>query len=291
MPKGDRVILKADPEDGTTPISNLLLEAVAIAKLTAREIRAILWLWRRTYGWQKNGGRLKEAIIPLSEWARVLDTDSSHASTVLSLLASKKIFTRIFIGPGKGYHYSMNTRVTEWGNGCINQQRLQEIVREGLPKTVTVPLPKTVTPSDTNLAMPKERLKKIKESTPKKGDKPSHSPNGISEIFEEMRDHLGYPGKVDKDPIPSYGKEGTAIKRMLARGFSHEEIMTCWKGKVDQRGEYVSMTWINEDIGKSGKGGRRTRELPTVYTPQREYPEDDESDKYIQGKRGKNVRR
>ncbi len=33
MPKGDKYKLKADPEDGTTPIANLFLEAVAIAKL------------------------------------------------------------------------------------------------------------------------------------------------------------------------------------------------------------------------------------------------------------------
>jgi len=37
MPKGDRQELKADPEDGTTPISNLLLEALAIAKLSGKE--------------------------------------------------------------------------------------------------------------------------------------------------------------------------------------------------------------------------------------------------------------
>ena len=47
MPKGDRIILKADPEDGTTPISNLLLEAVAMAKLSGLQKGVILYLWRR----------------------------------------------------------------------------------------------------------------------------------------------------------------------------------------------------------------------------------------------------
>ena len=34
MPKGDRDILKADLEDGYTPIANLILEALALAKMS-----------------------------------------------------------------------------------------------------------------------------------------------------------------------------------------------------------------------------------------------------------------
>lgn len=75
----------------------------------------------------------------------------------------------------------------------------------------------------------------------------------VGEIFTEMKSYLGYPDRVKKDPIPSYGKEGQAIKRMLARGFTREEVTGCWKQKVDARGgEFVSMTWVNEDIGKEG---------------------------------------
>lgn len=159
MPKGDRAILKADPEDGHTPIANLLLEALAIAKLTGKEKGAVLYLCRQTYGWQKNGVRLKEAIISLKQWTSVLSTDKSHASSILSGLESKNIITRQFNGPGKGYCYSVNTRVAEWGNGCINQQRLREITKQPLPKTTTVGLPKTATPTATNLASRKETIK------------------------------------------------------------------------------------------------------------------------------------
>ncbi len=35
-----------------------------------------------------------------------------------------------------------------------------------------------------------------------------------------MRTYLGYPDRVKEDPIPSYGKEGQAIKRMLTRPVS-----------------------------------------------------------------------
>lgn len=83
----------------------------------------------------------------------------------------------------------------------------------------------------------------------------------VNEIFAEMRAYLGYPDKIDKDPIPSYGKEGQAIKRMLTRGFTRVAIMDCWRHKVSQRGgEFVSMTWVNEDIGKPSKKKPGSRE-------------------------------
>jgi hypothetical protein len=86
----------------------------------------------------------------------------------------------------------------------------------------------------------------------------------VNEIFTEMRTHLGFPDRVQKDPIPSYGKEGQAIKRMLTRGFTRGEILACWRGKISQcGGEFVSMTWVNEDIGKKGvKAGEQSAKQP-----------------------------
>lgn len=82
----------------------------------------------------------------------------------------------------------------------------------------------------------------------------------IAEVFTDMKSHL--QSQNDHDPIPHYGKEGKAIKRMLSRGFTREEIMSCWKEKVAKRGgEFVSMFWVNEDIGKkksSSDGGIST---------------------------------
>ena len=75
----------------------------------------------------------------------------------------------------------------------------------------------------------------------------------ISEIFTEIKNFLGHElGGNGKDPIPNYGKEGKAIKRMITRGFGKDEILNCWKGKVSQRGgSFVSMVYVNEDIGKT----------------------------------------
>jgi len=82
----------------------------------------------------------------------------------------------------------------------------------------------------------------------------------IAEILTEMKSFLGYPDKSDKDPIPNYAKEGQFLKKMLGRHFTREEILSCWKEKVQRRrGEFVSLAWVNEDIAgfvqRREKGG------------------------------------
>jgi len=99
----------------------------------------------------------------------------------------------------------------------------------------------------------------VESSRTPKGARKKRAAPVVTEIFAEMKTYLGYPDRVKEDPIPSYGKEGQAIKRMLARGFTREEILACWQSKVSQRGgEFVSMTWVNEDIG--GKKGAKAGE-------------------------------
>jgi phage replication O-like protein O len=132
MPKGDRESLKADPEDGTTPIANLLLEAIAIAKLTGREKGFLLLLCRKTYGWQLNGKRLKQTSLPIRSCARALEIDQRTAQKLLAGLAQKRIVSRNFSKPGYGYTYAINTRVGEWDKGCINHEHLVTLTRGSL---------------------------------------------------------------------------------------------------------------------------------------------------------------
>jgi len=81
-------------------------------------------------------------------------------------------------------------------------------------------------------------------------------------IFAAIQKEFGYPEKTDKDPIPNYGKEARAIDRMKARGYSEDEILAAWKNKVRARGEFVSMVWVNEDMGKLERP-RQASFLPT----------------------------
>ena len=161
MAKGDRAIGKADPEDGTTPIANLLLEALITTKLTNKERVAILFLIRRTYGWVINGSRLKSDVISLNTWAKILQVkDNTRASHILADLVEKGVFNRESLGPGKSYIYTLNTTVANWNNG-INQQQLAEIATLVLPKYTRVVLYKNATPTATDLASPKEKIKEM----------------------------------------------------------------------------------------------------------------------------------
>jgi len=110
----------------------------------------------------------------------------------------------------------------------------------------------------------KKRNNSALKSGPHKSQGTKEKDPRIAEIFKEMRAYLGFPDKVKQDPIPAYGREGQAIKRMLTRGFTREAIVECWKSKVSQRGgEFISMTWVNQDIGNTVKQTRGARRPST----------------------------
>ena len=73
-----------------------------------------------------------------------------------------------------------------------------------------------------------------------------------------MHAHYGYPERTDIDPIPNYGKEGKAIKRMLDRGFEPPDILAAWMEKIRKAGVFKTMVYVNEDIGTVPKISHRT---------------------------------
>ncbi len=247
MPKGDRYILKADPEDGTTPISNLLLEAVAMAKLSGLQKGAILFLWRQTYGWHVQGKRLKERRIPLSKWRDALNSSSPRVSTALKDLTDKKIILRHQFEGWQGYSYSINTNISEWNSNCIDLELLSKTitvtenvtvtkgatVTENEKGTVTEnvmeQLPKTITPSDTDLAMPKESLNKIKESI---GGEQS-----FEEYFYELKQRfpdLDFDAEFERFNL-YWAEDGRSLKRPKLALLNWMTKAQKWQGKDQHR--------------------------------------------------------
>lgn len=162
MPKGDREILKADTEDGYTKIANLLLEATASAKFSGVESAVIMTLWRYTYGWTNgNKGQRTEVEISLEGLARSVGINPVYAGRVLAGLVDNKVVSRKDLGQGKGYTYSMNTRVNLWCEGKLNSIGLTEKYGVPLTKKYRVPPTKKYIPLATNLATPKERERKL----------------------------------------------------------------------------------------------------------------------------------
>lgn len=184
MPKGDRYKGKADPEDGTTPVSHLLLEAVARAKLTGLEKGALVYLWRNTYGWLIKGVRLKQRVIPLSEWSEALNTSPSRASRVLGGLARKRIIHRVELGSWQGYRYSMNTNVGQWDSGSIDAEwfaRLTTIVPDA-----TIVLDATVVQNSKETIVPDARVTVVPDATPPATTLASPK-SSIKEILKEKK--------------------------------------------------------------------------------------------------------
>jgi len=111
-------------------------------------------------------------------------------------------------------------------------------------------------------------------------------PSPVDICFKAIHAYYMYPESGEPDPIPSYGKEGKAIKTMISRGFDTNQILSCWIEKVKKRNSWVSMVWVNEDISPSSKGAEpegRNAGVNNINS--------DDPNKYIKGKYGHMVRR
>lgn len=284
MPKGDRFKLKADPEDGTTPVANLLLEAVAMAKLSGQEKGAVLYLWRQTYGWVgPNKKRLKECKLTLSQWGKGLNITRFRASDVLANLVAKNVFFRRQADPWGGYFYRLNTNIASWNSDTINLAKLAETVKiadfgdvtpedtvtgnSTVTKSRTVrrknteQLQKTVTPLlqlATHPTLYKEILKKDKE---KKGG--AKTPPTLGEdtrkVFALLDKDRGYRPTVKRKG------EAASIIRMLKAGYKPEQIMSVWrrmKGDKYYRDKELYMMAVESQIGAILKGASGGEQKP-----------------------------
>ncbi len=280
MPKGDRLKLKADPEDGTTPISNLLLEAVAMARISGLQKGAIIYLIRCTYGWVgKDGKREKEAKITLGDWVKALDKNKSRISKALGELCDMNILTRRVADVWGGYYYKLNTDISKWNSNSINLSKLAEVVtvahlptvsenatvdinnnsshkQQQLVKTTTVDNNKdatvgendnaTVGENDNTLPIYKEILNK---DINKKADVLLTSSFGkqIGEVFVRLDKLRGYKTTKRK-------AEAVAIMRMLKSDshYTPDQIISTWetlKAQPFWQKKELFMTTIESQIG------------------------------------------
>lgn len=238
---------KPQAEDGHIDIANEIAEALCRINLSAYESRVLWALWRKTYGWHKKSDR-----ISYTQWEELTGLGRWHIARTIKKLIGRNIIT--CRGNKYNLEYSFQKDYEQWRNSTNRHDLLPKEVT-ALPIGVTkklLPLLEKPLPKEVTKSLPKEVNTKEKKETiqKKRGNALKRSTNPvIGELFKEMRSFFGYPDEIDQDPIPNYGKEGKAIKRMLDRGFTSEEILACWKAKVDKHGgNFVSMVYVNEDI-------------------------------------------
>lgn len=263
MPKGDRQRLKADPDDGTTPVSNLLLVALAISRLSGLEKGAMVYLWRQTYGWiDGKEKRRKERVIPLTEWSGALNTHRVNACKMLNSLEHQHVIKMKGLGKGKSISYSTNTHVSEWT--CLDKQLLAKrltpvnpTVNTTVKQMTNALLLKPLIPEDTNLASPKEILNKdtnkyIKESI-------STTPQEV-EIVELLKSLPGwsYEEEADLEWLRELVKDYPNVEPLLIKGcrdyFSDKPTKKgSWKNRIRQ--------WLQHDIKFQEKSAAVPKEV------------------------------
>lgn len=138
----------ADTDDGFTRIANELLEAVMSADLTARQLKVILAVIRKTYGFGKKLDRITNTQI-----ACMTGIHHTHVCTAKNEMIAMNILI------SNGNQIGMNKVVSDW-NTDISQ------VSETLAKSANKRLAEVANEHSPTQLNTKETIQKKKENTP-----------------------------------------------------------------------------------------------------------------------------
>lgn len=264
-------------EDGYTPIANEILDHLLILRLPGDQWRILLSIIRRTYGFHRKTDYLANRQI-----TKMTGLHESVISRTLKSLADQNLITRSGKVLSFQKDYELWKTLTETSNNIdvgvklLSSESLTETskkfdkgVKQLEKESLTEPsnsLDRDVKQSMTKPSnfstdtLYKEKKDNLLKIIPKLSRNP---------FIAKMQKALGYPEKLKTDPIPNPAKEASFIKKMLSRGFTEEQIFNAWLAKVTKRGEFVSMYYVNNDIG----GRDAKTRFPGAH---REYTEPDD---------------
>ena len=97
------------PENGFVKIHPAILELLATRQLRGREFRCLLFLFRKTYGFQK-----KEDKISLSQWEEGTGIPRTRVGAVLDNLVAQNIIYRIDNGAKRPSCWGFNKHFETW---------------------------------------------------------------------------------------------------------------------------------------------------------------------------------
>lgn len=97
------------PENGFVKIHPAILELLATRQLSGREFRCLLFLFRKTYGFQK-----KEDKISLSQWAEGTGIPRTRVGAVLDNLVNQNVIYRIDNGAKRPSCWGFNKHFETW---------------------------------------------------------------------------------------------------------------------------------------------------------------------------------
>lgn len=200
-------------ENGYTSIAHEIIEAICrFDGMSAQELRLVLLLIRKTYGFHK-----KETTLTLNEMACYLNIQRTRCSTLINDLELMKIVTVTENVNGRPKKYKFNKHYNEW-SGVTKKYKSKKNVtviennEKGLQKSEI----KGYTPEE---PIPyKDRSKdnsKIHGATSRPKNKDIHIADprikkGIDYFSEQFTKIHGYKPNIED------GKDGYAVKKLLA---------------------------------------------------------------------------
>lgn len=121
--------LYASLDDGYTRIPNRLLEALIVSNLNRAQLGNCLFILRCTHGWNRD-----DVAISLNEIAAAYDCGVSYAARQMRTLLHMNVIRRVVFQNGKIPFYTVNSDISEWSKICLDLDRLEKKIADGLFK-------------------------------------------------------------------------------------------------------------------------------------------------------------
>jgi phage replication O-like protein O len=122
-------IVKADLDDGYLRLSNTLVDALCLTKLSDRESRVLFSVMRRTYGFGK-----PVDWISYSQIEEMTAIDSNNVSRVVSSLIKRNILLK------EGKKIGVNAVVSDWLDKPLSNKTVNLDSKQGLSKPTVKPV-------------------------------------------------------------------------------------------------------------------------------------------------------
>lgn len=269
---------EARPENGHLRLPNEVVEKLATLPLNGTQWRILWAVWRRTLCWQKSSWRNEPFPISLSDLAEATRLPRQLVAREVRRLIGFNLLERRSEPGKKGlvcFNLDTNTWVvsdrpnpveevyTNQSPGCIpsGDHTVYQSVTGSYTNRYTAPDTKSYLGNK-----PKETPKKLERNKgvveapasttrdrPAKPSLPDKKTPGVKEVLDAVSRKAGYQ-------IPSYAKEGAAVKRALRMGFGPDQFIACWevmKTFAFWQGKWLPLAKVTENLGEFVAGRLR----------------------------------
>jgi phage replication O-like protein O len=212
-------------EDGYTRIANELLEALLLYRIPGQELRVVLAVMRKTYGYGK-----KEDKISFGQLSKLTDIPRVRVIEHVKSLVSKRVLGSLNVGT--------RTPRTIWINKDFSQW-LPSPKKETSPNGETIPSPVIGNRSSPVIGTHKRKKERIKKTTVF----PDWMPKELWEVFLSHR-------KSMKAPVTNLTEDGfiDRFAKLREKGFEPRFVI---ETIVERGWKWFKPEWVESKKGAS----------------------------------------